>query len=144
MKTSKIFLSITVWHRATKFGMKWHLKVLYQVCSNYAPRVKFDSAPGVTKWNICLYKAYFVKTLKIFLSITVWHTATGLLWSLTVRRPSVRLSVRPFTICKHLLLLNHWANFNQISCGASLGHGTKILLKKIWSHDQDGRHDHIW
>jgi len=44
---------------------------LFQICSNYAPGVKFDPAPGVTKLKICLYKAYFVKTFKILLSITI-------------------------------------------------------------------------
>ena len=38
---------------------------LFQICSNYAPGVKFDSALGVTKLKICLNKAYFVKTFKI-------------------------------------------------------------------------------
>ena len=47
-----------------------------QICSNFAPGVKFDPAPGVTKLKICWYKAYFVKTLKIFLSITIGPRAT--------------------------------------------------------------------
>ena len=42
------------------------------------------------------------------------------------------------------LLWSLWANFAQISYGASLGRGNKRLLK--WSRfvDQDGRHAHIW
>ena len=72
-----------------------------------------------------------------------------LLWSLFVRRPSVRASVRPsvrpsVNIFKRLLLWNHWANFAQISYGASLGWGNKTLLKWSRSVDQDGRHAHIW
>ena len=45
---------------------------------------------------------------------------------------------------KQLLLWSFWANFAQISYGASLGRGNKILLK--WSRfvDQDGRHAHMW
>ena len=45
---------------------------------------------------------------------------------------------------KQLLLWSLRANFAQISYGASLGRGNKILLK--WSQfvDQDGRHAHIW
>ena len=60
----------------------------------------------------------------------------------SVRRlSSVRPSVHNF---KHLLLWNHWANQTQISYGDSLGRGNESLFKWSWSHDQDGRHDHIW
>ena len=45
---------------------------------------------------------------------------------------------------KRLLRWSLWANFAQISYGASLGWGNERLLK--WSRlvDQDGRHAHIW
>ena len=55
--------------------------------------------------------------------------------------PSVRPSVNNF---KRLLLWNRWANFAQISYGASLGWGNEKLLKWSRSVDQDGRHAHIW
>ena len=60
-----------------------------------------------------------------------------------LRRPSVvcRPSVHNF---KHLLLWNHWANWTQISHRDSLGWGNESLFKWSWSHDQDGRHAHIW
>ena len=54
------------------------------------------------------------------------------------RRPSV---VNNF---KHLLLRNRWADQSQILCGASLGRGNDILFAASGSHDQDGRHAHIW
>ena len=57
------------------------------------------------------------------------------------RRPSVR---RPFTMLKHLLLTNRLADQSQILCGASLGRGNEILFASSGSHDQDGRHAHIW
>ena len=58
------------------------------------------------------------------------------------RRPS---SVRPSsTMLKHLLLRNRWADQSQILCGASLGRGNESLYKWSRSHDQDGRHAHIW
>ena len=63
------------------------------------------------------------------------------------RRPSVvrRCRRRPsFTMLKDLLLRNRWADQSQILCGASLGRGNNILFAASWSHDQDGRHAHIW
>ena len=41
---------------------------------------------------------------------------------------------------KRLLLWSHWANFAQISYGASLGWGNERLLKWSWFIDQAGRH----
>ena len=42
----------------------------------FCPWDQIDPALGVTKLKICLYKAYFLKTLKIFLSITIGPRAT--------------------------------------------------------------------
>ena len=55
-------------------------------------------------------------------------------------RPSV---VRPFTMLKDLLR-NRLGDESQILCGASLGRGNDILFAASGSHDQDGRHAHIW
>ena len=68
----------------------------------------------------------------------------------SLRRPSVvcrpssvlRPSVRPQFQTSYSL--NHWANLIQISYGDSLGRGNESLFKWSWSHDQDGRHAHIW
>ena len=59
------------------------------------------------------------------------------------RRPSVR---RPSVVnyFKHLVLRNRWADQSQVLCGASLGKGNDILFAASGSHDQDGRHTHIW
>ena len=62
-------------------------------------------------------------------------------WS-GVRRPSVRPSSS--TMLKPLLLRNRSADQSQILCGASLGKGNEILFAAFGSHDQDGRHAHIW
>ena len=61
-------------------------------------------------------------------------------------RPSASVSsVRPsFTMLKDLLLRNRLADQSQILCGASLGRGNDILFAASGSHDQDGRHAHIW
>ena len=47
------------------------------------------------------------------------------------------------TMLKHLLR-NRLADQSQILCGASLGRGNEILFAASGSHDQDGRHAHIW
>ena len=39
---------------------------------------------------------------------------------------------------------NRLADQSQILCGASLGRGNEILFAASGSHDQDGRHAHIW
>ena len=59
----------------------------------------------------------------------------------SVRRPSSSSVVNNF---KQLLLRNRWADQSQILCGASLGRGNDILFAASGSHDQDGRHAHIW
>ena len=48
-----------------------------------------------------------------------------------------------FTMLKDLLQ-NRWADQSQILCGASLGRGNDILFAASGSHDQDGRHAHMW
>ena len=48
------------------------------------------------------------------------------------------------SIFKHLLHWNRLANQSQILCRASLGTGNEGLYKWSRSHDQDGRHAHIW
>ena len=60
-----------------------------------------------------------------------------------IRRPSVRPSsvVHNF---KDLLLWNRLADLVEILYGASLGSGISSLIAKSRSHDQDGRHAHIW
>ena len=56
-------------------------------------------------------------------------------WSSVCRRPHAML--------KHLLR-NCLADQSLILCGASLGGGNQILFAACGSHDQDGRHTHIW
>ena len=45
---------------------------------------------------------------------------------------------------KHHLLPNRLPDQSQILCGASLGRGNESLFAASGSHDQDGRHAHIW
>ena len=77
---------------------------------------------------------------------TVAHLSRRLIGELIVyqwsgfRRPSSASS----TMLKHLLLRNRLADQSQILCGASLGRWNDILFAASGSHDQDGRHAHIW
>ena len=64
---------------------------------------------------------------------------SGVRPSYVVRRPSASS-----TMLKDLLLRNCWSDRSQIICGASLGRGNDILFAASGSHDQDGRHAHIW
>ena len=57
-----------------------------------------------------------------------------------VRRPSI-VVLNNF---KHLLLQNRLPNQSQILSGACLGRGNESLFTACGSHDQDGRHAHIW
>ena len=59
-------------------------------------------------------------------------------------RPSVRRPSSVVNNYKHLLLWNRLANQSQIFCEASLGKGNESLFAASGSHDQDGRHAHIW
>ena len=45
---------------------------------------------------------------------------------------------------KHLLLQNRSPDQSQILCGAFLGRANESLYAASGSHDQDGRHAHIW
>ena len=73
----------------------------------------------------------------------IGYSWSGVRPSASVVRPSVR---RPSVVnnFKRLLLRNRWADQSQILCGASLGRGNDILFAASGSHDQDGRHTHIW
>ena len=54
--------------------------------------------------------------------------------------------VRPSSVVNNFkhLLQNRLPDQSQILCGASLGRGNESLFTAYGSHDQDGRHAHIW
>ena len=66
-KSLKIIFSETMRPRAKIFGVQHCVVVLYQVCSNHAPRVKIGPAPGVA----CFTQTYIGKSLKIFFAETI-------------------------------------------------------------------------
>ena len=41
-------------------------------------------------------------------------------------------------------LRNYGADLNQILYESFQGQGNENLMTRCWSHDQDGRHAHIW
>ena len=98
--------------------------------------------PGISSYTALLYSIARVYTwVTLFLahlSRRLIGELIGYPWSGV--RPSV---VRPFTMLKDLLR-NRLADESQILCGASLVRGNDILLAASGSHDQDGRHAHIW
>ena len=65
-------------------------------------------------------------------------------WSGVRRTSSVVRPSASSTMLKHLLLRTRLVDQSQILCGASLGRGNDILFMESGSHDQDGRHAHIW
>ena len=86
----------------------------------------------------------FRRELPIFLahlSLRLTGELIGYQW---IRRPASSSDRPSVHIFKHLLIRNCLANQSQILCGASLGRGNESLYKWSRSHDQDGRHAHIW
>ena len=87
----------------------------------------------IVKLLFCLFLAHLSRRLIGELIVYPWSG---------FRRTSV---IRPSsTMLKHLLLRNRLADQSQILCGASLGRGNENLFAASGSHDQDGRHAHIW
>ena len=61
--------------------------------------------------------------------------------------PGVRPSSTSLYVVVHNFkhhLQNRLLDQSQILCGASLGRGNEIFFSASGSHDQDGRHAHIW
>ena len=71
------------------------------------------------------------------------HLSQGIIGELKAYSWSGVSPSASFTMLKDLLQ-NRFANQSEILCGASLGRGNDILFAASGSHDQDGRHAHIW
>ena len=85
------------------------------------------------------------KLLKEFLYVDVWPFYSKVKFaSLCISMSPIHLNGKIVENFKRLLLWSIWANFVQISYGATLEWGNKRLLKLSRSVDQDGRHAHIW
>ena len=73
------------------------------------------------------------------MSSSVVCSLSLVVWSLS----SVDCSLSSVNIFKHHLLWNRWADWSQISCGASMGWGNESLFARARSDDQTGRHAYI-
>ena len=104
----------------------------------------FFLAIGVALIGVASTRSEALKIVYAFLAHLSRRLRGELLVYQWLRRPSSVVRRPSVNIFKHLLLWNHWANWTQISYGDSLGWGNKRLFKCSWSHDQDGRHAHIW
>ena len=94
--------------------------------------------------SVCPGKESALKAFLAHLSQRLIGELIGYPWSGV--RPSASVVRRPSVVnnFKRLLLQNRWSDQSQILCGASLGRGNRILFAASGSHDQDGRHAHIW
>ena len=85
------------------------------------------------------------KVLKELSYVDVWPFYGKVKFaSLCICMSSIHMNGKIVKSFKRLILWSLWANFVQISYGATLVWGNKRLLKLSRSVDQDGRHAHIW
>ena len=105
----------------------------------------YHSAIATTKSKAfsILYRNYSNLKKGLHFLLTWAFRLTRWAYSIPIEPASVRQSASAFTMLKDLLR-NSWADQSQILCGASLGRGNDILFAASGSHDQDGRHAHIW
>ena len=127
-KLDKLDIDTRAINRVTHLSPKTDMEARRK-SSICALSVSFSSDPTV--WIILL----------AHLSRRLIGELIGYSWS-GVRPSSV--VVRPSSTMLKDLLRNRFANQSQILCGASLGRENDILFAESGSHDQDGRHAHIW
>ena len=115
-------------------GVVWSGSTLFADLSAY-----FGHIPRGADWSGSpLFSIPFASldTLLYSRATFLAHLSRRLIWwAYRIGRPPSSSS----TLFKHLLLRNHWADQSHISYGASMGWGNESLLKRSWSHDQDGR-----
>ena len=83
----------------------------------------------------------------LFIVLLLAHLSRRLIGELIVYQWSGVRRRRPASSvhnAQNPLLRNRLADQSQILCGASLGRGNEILFAASGSHDQDGRHAHLW
>ena len=150
-----LFLFLQKKHRMWVLIRTVSPRQFYRVPTFYILSRNMKNIRGFFVWKFSVFFFFEVK-FSIYLNRCVFSSpelCSGWAIVITFRPSSVRLcvraSIRPsmhpsVNIFKWLLLWNGWANFAQISYGASLGWGNEKLLKWSRSVDQDGRHAHIW
>ena len=120
-----------------KLGIRHYVLKLYKVYINDDPELTlthFNTMSNLAKL-VFVHKVgpnirwVFTGTLFIWFSSRVQKAAMSLKFSL---RSVIIVRPSPFNIFfKHLLLWNYLANQSQISCGASMGRGTKSYVNDL-------------
>ena len=98
-------------------------------------------AGDINSLNLLVYYAIILNKGRVMRKPVLAHVSRRLINDLIGYSWS---GVRPSKMLKDLLLQNRLANHSQILGGASLGRGNESLFAASGSHDQDGRHAHIW
>ena len=97
------------------------------------------------RYQVSVYRTIgplvFKVPVKFLAHLSLRLIGERIVYSCSSVRPSYVVVVHNF---KHLLLRNRLAYQSQILCEASLGRGNESLFAASGSHDQDGRHAHIW
>ena len=125
-----------VYCQVVGFPTVWLLNPL--VTNGLSHPYRLDESISVF-WGIGSNFSFLAHLSQRLIGELIGYSWSGVRPSASVRRPSS--VVNNF---KRLLLRNRWADQSQILCGASLGRGNDILFAASGSHDQDGRHAHIW
>ena len=96
--------------------------------------------PQITPFLMNLNKK-FERLFLAHLSRRLMGELKGYSWSGVRRRRPSSVVINNF---KPLLLQNRLQDQSQILCGASFSRWNESLFVAVGSHDQDGRHAHIW
>ena len=147
---SASFASFEKYHEVTDYKKKRYKKCPAKDHRQFYEKICFsgispilDIARKLKSNTVCICRHEFWSDFLAHLSRRLIGELIVYQWS-GVRRPSVRRPSASSTMLKDLLLRNRWSDRSQILCGASLGRGNDILFAASGSHDQDGRHAHIW
>ena len=98
----------------------------------FVPHLFFFWCIGKAVFCDCCILAHLSRRLTSELIIRLASVVVVCRLSSVVHRPSsVVCSMSSVNIFKHLLFWNHWADWNEISCGACMGSGNKSLFVRI-------------
>ena len=144
-----------------KLGMQHWVFEYYQVCSNDDPGLALTYFTGRSNLVPCAFTWEKGKTMDFSEIVVVFDIKAGrctlLIEFMNIyenqrSRSFIELDPRSlrfnilffFFFFFFLLLRNCLTDWSQILCGTSMGWGNESLIKWSISHDQVGRHAHIW